>query len=121
MEGETDFTVEEVVDNLGLTPLGDGGWGRDMEPVDLAASGGLVSAYRLLTADMAEDWRATAVEELWTAYMGAALEIELATEAGVLRETVAAGSGLWVTVPEGGWLRLRALGAWCLAGRIGQP
>ena len=52
--------------------------------------------------------------------MGAPLEIELATEAGVRRETLAAGAGLWVTVPAGGWLRTRAIGGWCLAGRIGQ-
>lgn len=120
MDG-ADFTVDEVVGNLGLTPLGDGVWGRVMEPADLAASGGLVSAYRLLTTEVSEDWRATEAEERWTAYMGAALELELATETGVVRETVAAGSGLWVTVPEGGWLRVRALGEWCLAGWIGLP
>ncbi len=52
--------------------------------------------------------------------MGAALEVELATDTGVRRETLAAGSGVWVTAPAGGWLRTRAVGGWCLAGRIGQ-
>lgn len=118
MDGE-DFTVAEVVSHLGLTPLGEGVWGRVMQPADRAASGGLVSAYRLLTGEWAENWRPVPAEERWTAYMGADLELELATETGVLREAVAAGSGLWVTVPEGGWLRARALGGWSLAGWIG--
>lgn len=119
MEGE-DFTVEEVVMTLGLARLPGGGWGRVMEPtIEPTAAGGLVSAYRLLTAEETGDWRAAEAEELWTAYMGAGLEVELATEAGVRRERVEAGSGVWITAPQGGWLRTRALGAWCLAGWVG--
>ena len=120
MEGEADFTLEEVVENLGLRPLADGGWGRPMAGADTVAPGTPVGVYRLLTLEASDDWRVTEAEELWTAYMGAALEVELATDTGVRRETLAAGSGLWVTVPAGGWLRTRALGGWCLAGRIGQ-
>lgn len=117
MEG-ADFTLEEVIESLGLRPLGGGGWGRLM---GLGASepGETVSAYRLLTPDAPSDWRAVEVDELWTAYMGAALEVELATEAGVRRETLTAGSGRWLTVPAGGWVRTRVVGGWCLAGRIG--
>ena len=114
-----DFTVEEVIDSLGLCPLGDGGWERAMAAADGAEPRGVVSAYRLLTPETSHDWRAVEVEELWTAYMGAALEVELATESGVRRETLAAGSGRWVTVPAGGWFRARALDGWCLAGRVG--
>ena len=120
MEGEADFTLEEVVENLGLRPLAEGGWGRPMAGADADARGEAVGAYRLLTPEAPADWRAIEAEELWTAYMGAALEVELATETGVRRETLAAGSGQWVTVPAGGWLRTRAVGGWCLAGRIGQ-
>ncbi len=83
------------------------------------APSGVVSAYRLLTPEMSDDWRAVEVDELWTAYMGAALEVELATKAGVRRETLTAGSGRWLTVPAGGWVRMRVVGGWCLAGRIG--
>lgn len=119
MEDEADFTLEEVVENLGLRPLGEGGWGRPMAGADAAGPGTPVGVYRLLTPEAPPDWRAIEAEELWTAYMGAALEIELATETGVRRETLAAGSGLWITVPAGGWLRTRAVGGWCLAGRIG--
>ncbi len=114
-----DFTVEEVIDNLGLRPLEDGGWERVMTAAGGAEPSGVVSAYRLLTPDASYDWRAVDAEELWTAYMGAALEIELATEAGVRRETLTAGSGQWATVPAGGWFRIRVVGGWCLAGRIG--
>ncbi|RJT21764.1 hypothetical protein D5I55_14970 [Chakrabartia godavariana] len=117
MEG-ADFTLEEVVESLGLRPLGDGGWGRLMGP-GASEPGETVSAYRLLTPDAPSDWRAVEVEELWTAYMGAALEVELATKAGVRRETLTAGSGRWLTVPAGGWVRTRVVGGWCLAGRIG--
>lgn len=113
-----EFTVDEVIDNLGLRPLADGGWERVMA-VDGAEPRGVVSAYRLLTPETSDDWRAVEVEELWTAYMGAALEVELATEAGVRRETLTAGSGQWATVPAGGWFRIRVVGGWCLAGRIG--
>lgn len=117
MEG-ADFTLEEVIESLGLRPLGGGGWGRLMGP-GTSEPGEKVSAYRLLMPDAPSDWRAVEVEELWTAYMGAALEIELATEAGVRRETLTAGSGRWLTVPAGGWVRTRVVGGWCLAGRIG--
>lgn len=120
MDGEADFKLEEIVENLGLRPLADGGWGRLMAGADAAAPGTPVSAYRLLTPEASDDWRVAGAEELWTAYMGAALQVELATEAGVRRETLAAGSGLWITIPAGGWMRTRAIGGWCLAGRIGQ-
>ncbi|WP_427788836.1 cupin domain-containing protein [Brevundimonas diminuta] len=117
MEGEADFTVEEVVENLGLAPLAEGVWGRRMDATQAAdvATG----VYRLLTPQAAHDWRATEAEELWIAYMGAPLEIEMASESGVRRETVNAGSGLWITVPPDSWIRTRAIGGWCLAGRIG--
>ncbi len=117
MEG-ADFTLEEVVESLGLRPLGGGGWGRLMG-AGTSEPGATVSAYRLLTPETLDDWRAVEVEELWTAYMGAALEVDLATEAGVRRETLTAGSGRWLTVPAGGWVRTRVVGGWCLAGRIG--
>lgn len=114
-----DFTVEEVIGNLGLQALDDGVWERAMAAAGGAEPCAVVSAYRLLTPEASRDWRAVEVEELWTVYMGAALEVELATEAGVRLETLAAGSGRWLTVPEGGWIRTRAIGGWCLAGRIG--
>ncbi|MCO8017660.1 cupin domain-containing protein [Brevundimonas diminuta] len=114
-----EFTVDEVIDSLGLKPLENGGWGRVMAAGEETAPSGVVSAYRLLTPEMSDDWRAVEVDELWTAYMGAALEVELATKAGVRRETLTAGSGRWLTVPAGGWVRTRVVGGWCLAGRIG--
>ena len=117
MEG-ANFTLEEVVESLGLQPLSGGGWGRLMG-AGTSEPSGVVSAYRLLTPNAPSDWRAVEVEELWTAYMGAPLEVELATEAGVRRETLTAGSGRWLTVPAGGWVRTRVVGGWCLAGRIG--
>ena len=114
-----DFTAEEVISNLGLRALGDGAWERVMAAAGGAGASGVVSAYRLLTPGASHDWRAADAEELWTAYLGAALEVELATEAGVRRETLTAGSGQWATVPAGGWFRARAVDGWCLAGRIG--
>ncbi|WP_024353330.1 cupin domain-containing protein [Brevundimonas naejangsanensis] len=119
MEGEADFTLAEVVENLGLRPLGEGGWGRPMAGADEAAPGTPVGVYRLLTPDAPSDWRAVEAEELWTVYMGATLEVELATEAGVRREALHAGSGRWLSILPGGWLRTRSVGGWCLAGRIG--
>jgi len=113
-----EFTVDEVIDSLGLRSLENGGWGRVMAVGEGTALSGVVSAYRLLTPDAPSDWRTIEVEELWTAYMGAALEVELATEAGVRCETLTAESGRWLTVPEGGWVRTRVVGGWCLAGRI---
>lgn len=118
MEGE-DFTVQEVIETLGLAPLPGGGWGRVMGPDALAAPGTPVSAYRLLTAEAAAEWRAVEAEELWTAYMGAPLEVEAATETGARRETITPGSGVWARAPAGGWVRSRSLGDWTLAGRIG--
>lgn len=118
MEGE-DFTVQEVIETLGLAPLPGGGWGRVMDLVVPVAPGMRVSAYRLLTAEAGAEWRAVEAEELWTAYMGAPLEVEAATETGARRETIAPGSGIWARAPAGGWVRPRSLGDWTLAGRIG--
>lgn len=120
MSGEEDFTAEDVVMMLSLAPLAGGGWGKDMATSDLAEPTELVSAYRLITADMA-DWRSLPREEIWTAYMGASLQIEVTTKAGPRVEVIEAGMGAWVTVPAGSWLRLTPLGGWTLAGRIGVP
>ncbi|WP_409020256.1 cupin domain-containing protein [Brevundimonas vesicularis] len=105
---------------LSLAPLAGGGWGKNMATSDLAEPTDLVSAYRLITAEMA-DWRSILREEIWTAYMGAPLQVEVTLSSGPRVEVIEAGVGTWVTVPAGSWSRLTPLGNWTLAGRIGVP
>lgn len=119
MSGDAEFTLDEVVTMLALRPLSGGGWGKDMATTDIYAPMEKVSAYRLLTPDQAA-WRSIEHEEMWTAYMGAPLQIELKTELRSDMTVVEAGKGTWIQVPQGCWMRLTPLGDWCLAGRIGH-
>ena len=52
-----EFTVDEVIDSLGLKPLENGGWGRVMAAGEGTASSGVVSVYRLLTPELGEPVR----------------------------------------------------------------
>lgn len=120
MSGDADFSLDEVVAFLSLKPLAGGGWGKDMAQTDLVEPSDVVSAYRLVTPELAS-WRSVEREELWTSYMGSRLQIEVTTDAGAQIDVIEAGQGAWVQIPEGCWLRLTPLGEWTLAGRIGVP
>ena len=120
MSAEADFSLNEVIAFLSLKPLAGGGWGKDMAQSDLTEADEVVSAYRLLTPDLAQ-WRSLEREEKWTNYMGSPLQLEVktvdASQVGVLE----AGLGQWADLPAGCWLRVVPLGDWSLAGRIGVP
>jgi len=120
MSGGDDFTLDEVVAFLSLHPLAGGGWGKDMATSDLTEPTEEVSAYRLLTPDMAQ-WRSLKREERWTNYMGSPLQLEVKTEDDSQVGVLEAGQGQWATLPAGCWLRLVPLGDWSLGGRIGVP
>lgn len=120
MSGEEDFDLDEVVAFLSLQPLAGGGWGKDMATSDLVEPTDVVSAYRLLTPDLAQ-WRSLEREEKWTNYMGSPLQLEVKTEDASQVGVLEAGLGQWAELPAGCWLRLVPLGDWSLAGRIGAP
>ena len=117
---DDDFTAEEVAMNLGLSPHPEGGYAGQM--AGQAPDAERISAYRLLVAgDEQPQWRPMDTEELWTAYMGASLVLEIATGGPVHREVSEAGQGQWLSAPAGAWVRLIPQGPWTLAGRIGKP
>ena len=119
-QSEDDFTPEEVATNLGLTPHPEGGYARQMVGQD--GETGRVSCYRLLVAgDDEPQWCPMEAEELWTAYMGSALVLEIATGGPVHREVSEVGQGQWLSAPAGAWVRVVPQGPWTLAGRIGKP
>lgn len=118
MSGEADFNLDEVIAFLSLKPLSGGGWGKDMAQSDLTEPTDVVSAYRLLTPDLAQ-WRSLDHDEKWTAYMGSQLQLEVKTETASQVGVLTPGKGEWADLPAGCWLRLVPLGDWTLAGRIG--
>lgn len=118
-ESDDDFTAEEVAMNLGLTPHPEGGYARQTVAQDADAS--RVSCYRLLVAEDDPQWRPMEVEEMWTAYMGSPLLLEIATGGPVHGEISQVGEGQWLSAPAGAWVRVIPQGPWTLAGRIGKP
>lgn len=117
---DDDFTAEEVAMNLGLTPHPEGGYVRMMMGQEADAE--RVSSYRLLVSgDEEPKWKPMESEELWTAYMGSALVLEIATGGPVHREISNPGDGNWMSAPAGAWVRLVPQGPWSLAARIGKP
>lgn len=105
--------------NLGLSPHPDGGYHRVLPGQDPSSE--RVSSYRLLLAAQDVPWSPMDSEELWTAYMGAPLRLEIATGGPVHAELSKAGEGQWLTAPAGAWVRLIPQGPWTLAGRIAKP
>lgn len=81
----------------------------------LAACGSEASTdYRLLTADEAGEWHLVETTEIWAFYMGAPMELEIATDQG-LRPLVLGPDRRQVAAPAGAWRRMRSLGDWTLA------
>ena len=116
---DDDFTAEEVAMNLGLTPHPDGGYYRVLPHQEPHAE--QVASYRLLLAQDDPQWVPMEAEEMWTAYMGSTLVLEIATGGPVHTETSMSGEGHWMSAPAGAWVRLIPQGPWTLAGRIAKP
>lgn len=116
---DDDFTADEVAMNLGLSPHPDGGFYRILPGQDAHAE--RISSYRLLLSNDDVQWQPMDSEELWTAYMGAPLRLEIATGGPVHGEQSLAGEGHWLSAPAGAWVRLIPQGPWTLAGRIAKP
>ena len=115
-EGEIAFSADEIIANLSLAPHPEGGHFRTMaRDPGLAACGSEASTdYRLLAADEAGEWRLVETTEIWAFYMGAPMELEIATDQG-LRPLVLGPDRRQVAAPAGAWRRMRSLGDWTLA------
>lgn len=115
-EGEVDFSADEIIANLSLTPHAEGGHFRTMaRDRGLAGCGSEASTdYRLLTADEAGEWRLVETTEIWAFYMGAAMELEIVTDAG-RRPVVVGPDRQQAAAEQGAWRRVRSLGDWTLA------
>lgn len=115
-QGEMDFSADEIIANLSLAPHPEGGHFRTMaRDPGLEACGSEASTdYRLLTADDADDWRLVETTEIWAFYMGAPMQVEIATDQG-LRSLALGPDERQVAAPAGAWRRLRSLGDWTLA------
>lgn len=115
-EGEVDFSADEIIANLSLTPHAEGGHFRTMaRDPGLAACGSEASTdYRLLTADEAGEWRLVETTEIWAFYMGAPMELEIVTDTG-RRPVVVGPDRPQAAAERGAWRRVRSLGDWTLA------
>lgn len=111
-----DFSVDEIIANLSLEPHPEGGHFRTMarDPGLAACGSGASTEYRLLTAEDADDWRLVAMTEIWAYYMGAPMQLEIATEQG-LRSLALGPDQPQIAAPAGAWRRMRSLGDWTLA------
>lgn len=112
---EIEFSADEIIANLSLTPHPEGGHFRTMarDPGLAACGSEAATDYRLLTGE-AGDWRFVEATEIWAFYMGAPLELEIVTDQG-LRPAVLGPDRQQVATPAGAWRRLRSLGDWTLA------
>lgn len=110
-----DFSADEVIANLSLAPHPEGGHFRPMarDPGLVACGSEAATDYRLLTGE-AGDWCLVETTEIWAYYMGAALELEIATDQG-LRPLVLGPDRPQIAAPAGAWRRMRSLGDWTLA------
>lgn len=110
-----DFSADEVIANLSLAPHPEGGHFRPMarDPGLVACGSEAATHYRLLTGE-AGDWRLVEATEIWAFYMGAPLELEIATDQG-LRPLVLGPDRPQIAAPAGAWRRMRSLGDWTLA------
>ena len=115
-EGEIMFSADEIIANLSLSPHPEGGHFRPMarDPGLAACGSEAVTEYRLLAAEDADDWRPVEATEIWAFYMGAPLEIEIATDLG-LRPLVLGPDQRQIAAPAGAWRRMRSQGDWSLA------
>jgi predicted cupin superfamily sugar epimerase len=114
-EGEIVFSADEIIANLSLSPHPEGGHFRPMarDPGLAACGSEAATDYRLLTGE-AGDWRLVEATEIWAFYMGASLEIEIATDQG-LRSLVLGPDRRQIAAPAGAWRRMRSQGDWTLA------
>ena len=110
-----DFSADEVIANLSLTPHPEGGHFRPMarDPGLVVCGSEAATDYRLLTGQ-AGDWRLVETTEIWAFYMGAQLELEIATDQG-LRPLVLGPDQPQIAAPAGAWRRMRSQGDWTLA------
>ena len=114
-EGEIVFSADEIIAHLSLTPHPEGGHFRPMarDPGLIACESEAATDYRLLT-DAEGEWRPVETTEIWAFYMGAPLEIEIATDRG-LRSLVLGPDRRQIAAPAGAWRRMRSQGDWTLA------
>ena len=115
-EGEIVFSADEIIANLSLAPHPEGGHFRPMarDPGLAACGSEAATEYRLLMAEGAYDWHPVEATEIWAYYMGAPLELEIATEQG-LRPLVLGPEQRQIAAPAGAWRRMRSQGDWTLA------
>jgi len=111
-----EFSADEIIANLSLTPHPEGGHFRTMarDPGLTVCGSEAATDYRLLTAGDADEWRPVEATEIWAFYMGAPLEIEIATDLG-LRPLVLGPDQRQIAAPAGAWRRMRSQGDWSLA------
>jgi predicted cupin superfamily sugar epimerase len=120
-------TPDDLIRQLGLEPHPEGGHYRETwRHRDPAGGRGAGSAiYFLLRAGEASAWHRVDAAEIWHHYLGAPLELRIAS--GEAEETVLLGGDLGAdqqpqrTVPAGAWQSARSLGAFTLVGCTVSP
>ncbi len=121
------FTAAEVIEWLQLSPHPEGGHYRETyrDPATVDGRSVATAIYYLLAEGEASHWHLIDAAEIWHHYMGEALELRIATEAGVravvLGDDLKAGQVKQAVVPPGAWQAARPLGEWSLTGCTVAP
>lgn len=123
------WTVEQVVEALGLAPHPEGGWYRQTwveARADDARPAG-TAIYYLLAEGQRSHWHRVDATEIWHFYAGAPLVLSRAAEAAgpaseaVLGPDLASGQSPQLIVATGHWQAARTTGAWSLVGCTVSP
>lgn len=126
------MTAEDVIRLLDLQPHPEGGHYREMfrDPRTVDGRSVGTAIYFLLKAGERSHWHRVDAAELWHFYDGAALELEIADDAGrrvvILGPDLAAGQRPLAVVPIGAWQAARSRGDgkpgdWTLVGCTVAP
>lgn len=121
------MTADDVIRILDLQPHPEGGHYREIfrDPRTLGGRSVGTAIYFLLKAGERSHWHRVDAAELWHFYDGAALELEIADEAGrrvvILGPDLTAGQRPLGVVPTGAWQAARSLGDWTLVGCTVAP
>lgn len=124
----SDISAAAVIAALDLQPHPEGGYFRETHRS--AAAGGERAAvsqiYYLLAAGEVSAWHRIDATEIWHAYAGAPLRLDIAETDGMVRSIVLGaavtnGETAHGVVPPGAWQSAESLGAWSLVGCTVAP
>lgn len=127
------MTVDEIIDQLHLSPHPEGGYFREVYRADGEVNretGSSRSAgtgiYFLLPAAVCTNWHRVNSDELWHFYQGDALKLEIIDERGnfkqyKLHNNFSDESTFQALVPQNCWQRAYSLGEYSLVGCTVSP